>query len=75
MTTEGTDTITTTRTTSNTTAATKARQQRYASREAARDGSRQRFASDDIISREVRRASRAEVAAPLATTSGSLPSL
>ena len=50
----------------------KARQQRYASREAARDGSRQRFASDDIISREERRASRPKWPRRLATTFGIL---
>ena len=50
----------------------RARQQRYASRSAARDGREQRFASDDIISREERERGRRRWPRRLAVTFGIL---
>lgn len=50
----------------------RARQQRYASRSAARDGREQRFASDDIISREERERGRRRWPGRLAVTFGIL---
>ena len=50
----------------------RARQQRYASRSAARDGHEQRFASDDIISREERERGRKRWPRRLAVTFGIL---
>ena len=50
----------------------RARQQRYASRSAARDGREQRFASDDIISREERERGRRRRPRRLAVTFGIL---
>ena len=50
----------------------RARQQRYASRSAARDGREQRFASDDIISREERERGRRRCPRRLAVTLGIL---
>lgn len=50
----------------------RARQQRYASRSAARDGREQRFASDDIVSREERERGRRRWPRRLAVTFGIL---